>query len=143
MNNMKNINAHNKKIINPPKDNITWTCNCIRKHQCPLNEKCLTNNVLHKASIAPNEENSKKKFIIISETVFKLRYANDKKTYNNIKYQTDTELSNEYWNIISAIKLRTCPRKFWEPINHTTKVLRDVSNVSMKSRQLLYTKTTC
>ena len=25
-----------------------------------------------------------------------------KKTFNNIKYQTDTELSNEYWNILSA-----------------------------------------
>ena len=79
----------------------------------------------------------KQKFIVISETVFKLRYANHKKTFNNIKYKTDTELSNEYWNIISAIKLRTCPRKFWEPTNHTTKVLSDVSNVSMKSWQSL------
>ena len=39
-----------------------------------------------------------------SETAFKLTYANHKKTFNNIKYQTDTELSNEYWNIISANK---------------------------------------
>ena len=31
-------------------------------------------------------------------------YANYKKTFNNIKYQTDTKLSNEYWNIISANK---------------------------------------
>ena len=41
----------------------------------------------------------------VSETAFKLRYANHKKAFNNIKYQTDTELSNEYWNIISANKL--------------------------------------
>ena len=34
MSNMKNIiNTHNKKIINPPKDNIARTCNCIREHQ--------------------------------------------------------------------------------------------------------------
>ena len=45
--NMKNIiNAHNKKITNSPKDNVTRTCNCIRKHQCQLHEKCVTNNVL-------------------------------------------------------------------------------------------------
>ena len=25
--------------------------------------------------------------------------------FNNIKYQTDTELSNEYWNITSANKI--------------------------------------
>ena len=99
------INTHNKRIINPPKDNITRICNCIRKHQCSLNEKFLTNNVLYKASITPNEENSKKNIYYgVSETVFKLRYANHKKTFNNIKYQTDTELSNEYCNIISANK---------------------------------------
>ena len=106
MPNMKNIiNTHNKKIINPPKDNIVRTCNCIRKNQCPLDEKCLTNTVLYQASITTNEENLKTKIYYgISETVFKLRYANHKKTFNNIKYQTDTELSNEYWNIISANK---------------------------------------
>ena len=106
MPNIKNItNTHNKKIINPSKDNITRTCNCVRKHQCPLNENYLTNNVLYKASITPNEENSKTKIYYgVSETAFKLRYANHKKTFNNIKYQTDTELSNEYWNIISANK---------------------------------------
>ena len=27
-----------------------------------------------------------------------------KRTFNNIKYQTDTELSNEYWNIIAVNK---------------------------------------
>ena len=106
MPNMKNIsNTHNKKIINPPKDNIVRTCNCIRKHQCPLDRKCLANNVLYQTSITTSEENLKAKIYYgVSETAFKLRYANNKKTFNNIKYQTDTELSNEYWNIISANK---------------------------------------
>ena len=40
----------------------------------------------------------------VSETAFKFRYANHKETFNNIKYQTDTEISNEYWDIISANK---------------------------------------
>ena len=106
MSNMKNIiNTHNKKIINPLKDNIARTCNCIRKHQCPLNEKCLTNNVLYQASITTNEENPKTKIYYgVCETAFKLRYANHKKTFNNIKYQTDAELSNKYQNIVSANK---------------------------------------
>ena len=43
-------------------------------------------------------------YYCVSETAFKLRYANHKKTFNNIKYQTDAELSNEYWNIMSAKK---------------------------------------
>ena len=132
---MKNkINTHNKKIINPPKDNIARTCICIRKHQCPLNEKCLTNNVLYKASITSNEENSKTKiYYDVSETAFKLRYANHKKQTitSNTKliqnYQTNIGISNQ------QTKLRKYPEKFWEPTNHTTKVLNDVSYVSMKS----------
>ena len=67
-------------------------------HQCPLNEN---NNLLYKASITPNKENSKTKICYgVSETGFKLRYASYKLTLNNNKYQTDTELSNEYWDIV-------------------------------------------
>lgn len=63
------------------------------------NEKCPTNNVLYKTSIIPKKKNSKMKtYYGPSETAFKLRYANHKKTFNNIKYQTDIALSNKYWN---------------------------------------------
>ena len=64
---MKNIiNTHNKKKINPPKDNIIRTCNFIRKQRC-----LLTNNVLYKANITPNKENSKIKIYYgVSETAF-------------------------------------------------------------------------
>ena len=44
---------------------------------------------------------------IIMELVkqhFSSDMQNIKKTFNNIKYQTDTELSNKDWNIISANK---------------------------------------
>ena len=110
---MKNIiNTYNKKIINPPKDNIARTCNCIRRHQCPLNKKCLTNNALYQASITTNEENPKENYYDVSQTAFKLRYANHKKKFSNIKYPTDKELSNEYWNIISANKTLKMSGKF-------------------------------
>ena len=71
----KNFSAEytNKKIVNSPKDNIARTCNCIRKHQCPLNEKCLTNNVLYQASITTNEENPKTKIYYgVCKKAFKL-----------------------------------------------------------------------
>ena len=76
-----------------------------KKTSTPLNEKCITNNVSHKASITPNKENlNTKLYYGVSETAFKLRYAKHEKTFNSIKYQTDTELSNEYRNNISAKK---------------------------------------
>ena len=47
--------------------------------------------------MTPNEENSKTKIYDgVSETAFKLRYANHKKTFTNIKYQTDTEPLDQY-----------------------------------------------
>ena len=65
--------------MNPLKDNTERTCNYVRKHQCPLNEKCLTNNVPYKASITPNKENSKTKIhYSVSETAFKLRCVKHK-----------------------------------------------------------------
>ena len=120
MPNMKNIiNAHNKKMINPLKDNIARTC--------PLNKKCLTNNVLYKACITPNEKNSKKKIYCgVSETAFKLRYANHKKH----SITSDTKLMRNYQTNIGKLyeqtKLRINPGKFWEPTNHKIKVLNDV-----------------
>ena len=99
---MKNIiNKNNKKIINPPKDNIARTCSCIRKHQCPLNKKCLTNNVFSKASITPNEENSK-----ISETVFTLvkQYSSSNmQTIKKHSITSNTKLIQNYQTNIGIL----------------------------------------
>ena len=87
------INTHNKKIINPPKDNIARTCNCIRKHQCPLNEKCLINNVLYKASIIPNEEDPKTK---IYYGVCKTASSADMRTIRKHSTTWNTKLIQNY-----------------------------------------------
>ena len=101
---MKNvINTHNKIIIKPPKDNIARTCNCTKKHQRPFNDKRLTNT---KQVSHQTKKIQKQKFIM---ALVKQHSSSDmqtihKQTFNNIKNQTDTELSNEYWNINLASK---------------------------------------
>ena len=96
MHNMKSIINTLKKTINPPKGSIARTCSSIKKHQFPFNEKWLISNVQYKAGVKPNKENSRtKNYYGFSKTPFKIRYANHKKTFNNIKYQSDMELSNE------------------------------------------------
>ena len=69
----------------------------------------------YKESIIPNEENLKTKIYYgVSETTFRLRYANHKKKkINNIKYQTDTNYQTNI-GISCHRKLRTCPGIFWE-----------------------------
>ena len=87
-------------------------------------------------------KNRKQKFIMASvkqhlssdmRAIKKSITSNTKLIQN---YQPNTEI------LYHQTKLRTYPGKFLEPTNHTTKVLSDVSYVSMKSRQSLCKKTT-
>ena len=94
------INAHNRKILYPSPTNGRRTCNCINISQCPLQKRCLSNNILYQASITPLGENSETKvYYGICETTFKRRYANHKKLFSHRNYKSDTELSNEFWRI--------------------------------------------
>ena len=101
MPNMKSrINIHNKTVTNAQPSAQARTCNCINKSKCPLNSKCLSNNVLYKANVTSKTENYRNKIYYgISETKFKSRYANNRKYFKNRKYKTNTELSNEIWKL--------------------------------------------
>ena len=78
------INAHNRKILYPSPTIGRRTCNCINISQCPLQQNCLSNNILYKAIITPVRENLETKvYYGIWETTFKLRYANHKKPFNH------------------------------------------------------------
>ena len=80
---------------------------------------------VYEASITSNEPNYKeKKYIGISEPIFKKRYANHQKSFKSMKYENETELSKEVWrikrsNYTPQIKwkiLRVCP-----PFNQTSR----------------------
>ena len=97
------INSHNRKILYPSPTIGRRTCNCINIAQCPLQQKCLSNNILYQAKITPIGKNSETKvYYGICETTFKLGCANhkldiDKRNHRNRK--SDTELSNKFWKI--------------------------------------------
>ena len=102
MKNIKSIiNNHNKSVL---KQNINKNqqqkCNCTKKDQCPLNGECLTSNIVYEANVTSKENKTQSKLYIgVSETPFKKRYANHKKSFNIIAYKNDTELSKEVWKI--------------------------------------------
>ena len=99
--NIKSIlNAHNRKILCQSPTVGRRTCNCIDIPQCPLQQKCLSKNILYVANINPIGENSETSLLSvyhgICETTFKLRYANHNKLFNHKNRKSDTELSNEF-----------------------------------------------
>ena len=44
------IQKQNKIVLNPPTNTTKKTCNCINKEKCPLLQKCLTKNIMYKAT---------------------------------------------------------------------------------------------
>ena len=90
MPNMKSrINIHNKTVRKAQSSAQARTCNCINKFKCPLNNKSLSNNVLYKTNITSTTESYRNKvYYDISETKFKSRYTNHRKSFKNRKKMT-------------------------------------------------------
>ena len=66
------INKHNKTVLDFPNNNSERTYNCINSKKCPLQQKCLTNNIMYKATITSNQDNYHHKIYYgITETKFK------------------------------------------------------------------------
>ena len=111
------INQHNHQIIKPNIPENNKTCNCITKINCPLENKCLTENIIYEATITtPSNQQYTKHYIGLCETTFKKRYANHKKTFNHLKYEHDTTLSTEYWKLK---KRNLNPQVSWKIIRRT------------------------
>ena len=75
----------------------TFGCNCRNKANCPLQNKCLTPNVIYEAEVRNDSNDEIKRYIGASETPFKLRYSNHVKDFKHKKYVKNTELSKYIW----------------------------------------------
>ena len=94
------INSHNKKILEEKEPLATGECNCRDPNECPLPEKCTTPNILYEATISSNLAGYvDKAYKGISKPIFKTRFGNHKKSFNDVKYKTDSSLSKEVWKI--------------------------------------------
>ena len=110
------INSHSRKI-----NSQSRTCNCIKKTDCPLQEKCLSENTLYQADIS-SENFQTKIHYGISETKFKTRFSNHEKSFNYEKHKNDTQLSNELWNIKASNKEPVLVWKILGQSNHTMSI---------------------
>ena len=58
------INKHNKTVLDPPTNTSERTWNCINKEKFPLQEKCLTNNIIYKATLTSSQDTYQQKNIL-------------------------------------------------------------------------------
>ena len=67
------ISSHNQQIINPTNNKENQKlCNCQIKENCPMNNECMTTNIIYEATLtSPNKNNTTKKYVGLCETNFK------------------------------------------------------------------------
>ena len=93
----KRIQKHNKKIINEaPTINNSKNCNCRDKPNCPVENKCLTENIIYKATV--NHNNTKVTYIGSTTNSFITRYTVHKHSFTNENQKSSTTLSKYVWN---------------------------------------------
>ena len=87
------ISSHNKQILTPKNKQVG--CNCRMKNSCPLDNKCLTSQLIYQADVTNNLDNEYKYYLGLAETTFKEQYTIHKTSSNNNKNsKNSTELSN-------------------------------------------------
>ena len=101
MPNMKSIiSRHNHKILSKSKTTPNQNnCNCRKPSECPMNRNCLSASIVYKAEVSTCDTGDRKEYIGMTANSFKERFNNHKKSFNNEKYEKETELSKYIWKL--------------------------------------------
>ena len=95
---MKNMgsttSSHNKQVLQTRNEN--YRCNCRKKENCPLDNKCLTPNIIYEAQITNNTNDEHKKYLGVAATSFKEKYHNHTRDFKHKKYMKCIELSKYF-----------------------------------------------
>ena len=89
MNNVRSIiTSHNTRIIkrSQPQNSYTDNCNCRSKHACPLQNKCMGEDIVYKATVITNNTQNAKHYIGMTSNTFKKRYRDHIKSFTHKKY---------------------------------------------------------
>ena len=92
-----------KKVLNEKSNQNEKSCNCRNPELCPLNGNCLTPEVRYEATVnsdLPRYETRIYKGI--TKRIWKERFKEHKKAFNNPAKRTDSMLSEEVWRIKEA-----------------------------------------
>ena len=91
MNTISIISGHNKNLLN---SNVTqYGCNCRIGEDCPLQNQCLTPNIIYRADVHCKANKDHKFYFGVAQTPFKERFRNHNRDFNYEQYIKSTELS--------------------------------------------------
>ena len=94
------ITSHNKKILQEEEKQPELPCNCRNKNLCPMDGKCLNQNLIYQAKIVTAQpEPETHTYIGLTATTFKERLSNHKTSFNKEKYKNATTISQFIWSL--------------------------------------------
>ena len=106
------IKKHNAKVLRSEKEKTameTRLCNCRRKEDCPVGNRCLEESVVYKATLdCPN--GGKAEYIGVTDNSFKTRFNNHNHSFREEKKKSSTTLSTYIWEN----KANPSPTVKWE-----------------------------
>ena len=112
------ITKHNMKLLSDERDEDNKDkCNCRSKANCPVENKCLSESVVYKATL---ETTDRSEYIGLTDNTFKTRYDNHTYSFRNEAKKGATTLAAHCWKKgftpspkIKWKILKKCPR--YEP----------------------------
>ena len=99
------MSSHNKLKLS--QTNIDPSCNCRMKQDCPVENKCLSNNIIYKAEVTNNLNQEEKFYIGLTANSFKDRLNKHKTSFKHRRYENQTELSKYIWKLKDENKVPT------------------------------------
>ena len=95
----RKISAHNSKMLNPKvEQEDKKECNCRKKNECPVENKCLQEGVIYQATVQRGD-NRTDTYIGLTATAFKDRWRNHKSSFKTRNPKNATGLSRYIWNL--------------------------------------------
>ena len=117
------ISNHNKAQINKSDPTSDRNCNCRNSSICPMDGKCNDQNMIYPAEVTTTT--SRKTYIGLCDTTFKLRYRNHVCSFKNERNKHAAELSKYIW----SLKDKSIPFNIkWRKL----KQVRSISNISKR-----------
>ena len=81
------ISSHNKQALKPKIE--SYGCNCRDRDGCPMENQCLTPQIVYRANVSNSKDNETKFYYGLTET-FKKRYGNHKRSSIHEQHKNDT-----------------------------------------------------
>ena len=96
----KLISGHNKKLL-AKEAPIARNCSCRVPTDCPLQNQCLSSNIIYQASVKRLDNVATETYTGLTSKSFRERWTNHKTSFRLQTHQNESKLSVYIWDIKS------------------------------------------